>query len=1069
MTSESQAIPQSVVDAVKGEHPARLSYEVEDAIAKAKRKIAGVKQGQEVREDQALSTHEALVQTEQGLDALMTTTCEREATALVALDALINELTQQGDPDEELGILKSLRSHLQAAEVQHKREALGSLEKQQLADHFKRCLRLQFAQLMRGDSAPSSFYGLEKTVSVIEETLVNTWAMEPAQYAEVKLAKGSYAYAIARVGVGQSGQTPEVLEVYREVAKEFILGVFRRWIDGKQTTVERNLNQTSHKEKPKREEEIFFEPPIATPPKRALVIAAVSEMVDAIVSQMPASPEAFHNAWRRTGLNGDPVAGAAMEAVSGFFFDGIGTGLGDEGGSKKVETFAQGKEDKSAYYRGAIIRSMIDGAASIHMYVDAVTHLTPIDVAAVAKVATRLMREMPSGSEDARDRIAVFILTLPIDAVPSEVRDLARLHGETQYKVEMRNMVESVSAQSAQKVGESIAKATHLYQTDMKTIAVEMYNDSYVGARERAYVHVVRRMALANVAETIVRDSIAQLAITNHSPAEVLASSKAIQELSPPFKDRTPATPPSLADSLSWKLAFATELLDPQVMVMHPPNITRKMSERFTGAPKYGVTRAELVMIHNRVAATIAELNSHLDNRKGREWTTAHGMAFVDVIGVLGPDVSGAYYSPKTLINGPGVRRVTDARTYEQAEGTLAMYLVDQSARPPEGYVDSFRPPRTLLADADTLDVARAQLQDRSVEQKFLRLVEARALRSDIIEKSPPALYRVRDEAPVPAGYEELIAQAGKVEQALGRIVAEMPDIPGRMSTTDEGVLGGYFDKGNFPDSGMGAGARRGTSKRAAQKYVRDTYGVEIGDFADRSDRELNAAYWEAQRQINDALAERKAQAWLEYQKKLNVYSQHLESAMSSMTAKPENFARKAIEKYWVTNEKSTMVDGVRHTTHVVTGFKFTELGGDGKPSTKEVDLRALGKKETGDLNVIAKIAREYCEAYAAFLRPIAESFSQAQDRAQQAGDTSYGGGELRRTVLLPVWQQLVPEGFRFEPPKSDLETFTQVLQPYLDHYAEQLKTERANAPDPIQSLTRTDSIVSRTVGSMLQ
>jgi hypothetical protein len=1068
MTSESQAIPQSVVDAVKGEHPARLSYEVDDAIAKARGRIAGVKQGQEAGEGQVLSVHEALVQTELGLDALMTATCEREATALVALDALINELTQQSDPDDELGILKSLRSHLQEAEVQHKREALGSLEQQELAQHFKRCLRLQFAQLMRGDSAPSSFYGLEKTVRDIEEALANAWAMEPTQYADVKQAKGSYAYAIARVNVGQSGRTPEVLEVYREVAKEFILGVFRRWVDGKPTTVERNLNQTSRTDKPKREEKVTIEPTIVTEPKKALVIAAVAEMVETIINQMPVSPDAFHSAWRRTGTNGDPVVGATMEAVSGFFFDGFGGGFGDESGRQKVDTFAQGEEDKSAYYRGAIIRSLIDGAGSTHMYVDAVTHLTPIDTIAVAKVAARLMREIPPGSEDARDRIAVFIMTLPADTVPSGDRDYARLHGESQYQNEMRNMVESISAQSAQKVGEAIARATYLYQTDMKTLAVEM-SDPYEGTRDRAYVHVVRRMALANVAETIVRDSVAQLVVLNHSPAEILAASKAVQELKPPFTDRTPATPPSLADSLSWKLAFATELLDPQVMVTHAPNISKKMSERFTSAPKYGVTRAELVIIHNRVAATVAELNSHLDDRKGRDWTKAHGMSFTDVMGALGPDVTGAFYSVKTLAHAPGVRRVTDPRTYEKADGTVAMYLVDPNTRPPEGYVDSFRPPGTLLADADTLDAARAQLQDRSVEQKFLRLVEARALRSDIVEKSPPALYRVRDEAPVPPGYEDLIAQAEKVTQALGRIVAELPNIPGSISSTDEAVLRGYFDSSNFPDSGMGAGAKRGNAKRAVQRYVKDTYGVEIGDFADRSDRDLNSAFWTSYNQINDALAQKKAQAWLEYQKKLNLYTQHLESAMSSITAKSEDFARKAIEKYWVTDEKTSMVEGVRNTIHVVKGFKLTELGADGKQITSEVDLRVLGKKETGDLNVIAKIAREYCEAYAAFLRPIAESFSQAQDRAQQAGDTSYGGGEFRRTVLLPVWQKLVPEGFRFEPPKSDLESFTQVLQPYLENYAKTLTAERANAPNPIDSLTKTDSVVTRTVGNMLQ
>lgn len=1057
MTSESHSISQSVVNAVKAEHSTRLAYEVDDAINKVRERMAGVSQGSETGEAQPLTTREALDRSETGLDTLMAATCQREAAALVALDALIDELTQSGDPDEEVGILKSLRSHLQAAEVQHKKEALGSLERQELANHFKRCLRLQFAQLMRGDNAPSSFDNLERTLRDIEEALVNTWAMEPTQYADVKQAKGSYAYAIARVNIGQNGRTPEVLEVYREVAKEFVVGIFRRWIDGKPTNIERKLNQTSRTDKPKSSEKVTIEPSIATEPKKTLVIAAIAEMVETIVSRMPVTPEAFHNAWRRSETNGDPVAGAVMEAVSGFFFDGFNAGLGDENGSQKVETFARGEEGKSAYYRGAIIRSMIDGAGSTHMYIDATAHLTPTDIAAVAKAAARLMREMPLGSESARDRIAVFILTLPVGAVSTDDREDARLHGESQYRAEMMSTVESVSAQSAQKVGEAIAKAAYLYQTDMKTIAVEMYSGSYEAQRDRAYMNVVRRMALANVAETIVRDSIAGLATLNYSPAEILAASKAVQELKPPFRDRTPAAAPTLADSLSWKLAFATELLDPQTMLMRAPNITSKISERFSGAPKYGVTRAELVMIHNRVAATVAEMNSHLQTRKGNEWTQSNGISFTDVMGVLSSEVTGAYYSARTLVRAPGIKRVVDAQSYGTTEGTVAMYVTDPNSRPSEGYVDSFKPPESLLADADTLDTARAQLQGREEENKFLRLVEERALGQAIKDKAHYQLLRIRSETPAAPGYEALIAEAKQVKMPLARIVGEMPDLPETMNDEEVRELVGYFDTSKFPDSGIGAGMRRSAAKNSAKSFVRNKYGVDIGDFDDKEGYQLDRARHNAQNLINAALAEKKQAAWGAYQNKFEMYRQLLERTLSEIGVTPESFAREAIAKHQILDPKSGKLRSLQ----------FVEQK-SGKDERQEVRLGALGERETSDFNTIAKILRESSEAYAAFLSPIIQSFDDALISAQRAG--SYQGQRgFKENVLVPAWQKLRPEEYNFTSPPNILDEFVAVLQPILVEQAELIKAGRETSQNPVDNLVQTNSVVTRTVGTMLQ
>lgn len=1062
-TEGSGAIPQTVIDAVRAEHGGRVGFEFNAAIRKAQDRIARPTQAPEGTQplEARSDTLGALEQADSALDGVMAAMCERDMTALQALDSLIDEIASQGDPDYELGILRSLRSALQQNEITNKKEAISSMKPEEVAQEFRRCSILRFKDMMRGDNPPHSFDELEQRLRDIADVLSTKWAMEPAQYAEIK-PMASPAYNIAQVKQGREGRTHQTLEIYRETANEFVVGIFKRWIDGKSVTVERRLQNTGRTDKPKASEGLQIAPEYQTSPKKELLLTAVAEMVTALTDQMPVTPEDFSAKWRINSGNGDPVANASMEAISGFFFDGFSQGLSASTDIENRAQFAKQPEDVSALYRGMLIRSLVDGSSEPHAYLVAISHMTTTDVTAVARVALGLLRKMPE-TDIARDKMATLILMLPRGTVDNSGLDEAHLLvSDTKLQAEVVKLAETAGTQAADRIANAIAK-NYLYQTTAAAEAGKMYQEEYEPNRDRSFMHIVRRMALADITQAVVKDSFALRASTTGSSVEMIAQTREVSVLEPPFESRRPSEPPTLADTVNFKLSFLCVLLDPRVMNTsngsRSVNIAAKVTEYFDGAPRYGVTKAELVAIHNRVAVAVAELNNHLGTKRGNDWVKQHGIGFVDTLGAIGADKTGAYYSTKTNVVATGVSRVSDARTYSTEDSIANIYLTDRDSPPPPGYVEAFKPSRELEGDVDVLDATRGQLQDRRKEDQFLHLVQYKALRDDLVNKSHYELRKVRTDVPVPPGYETLIAEAQQIETPLARIVGEMPSLPGILNSTEEDELAGYFEYEKFPDSGITAGAKRAFAKNTAKSFLKNKWGVDIGDFDDKARYQLDDAFRRARYSINTALEAKQQEAWQAYQAKFEIYRKLLETTLATIKVTPASFARQAIEKHQLLDP----------TTRQIRGFWFEDPPVQGKTERKEVHLETLGAQETGDLNTIAKIVRESSEAYAAFLRPIIQAFNEALARAKSAG--KHGGEqEFRDKVLLPAWQKLRPGEYGFNDPGTILDVFAdEVMQPILEARAEVIKEKRATSASPVDNLAKTSSVVTRTVGTMLQ
>lgn len=1061
MSSEAGAIPESVKEAVRKQHPGRAVWEVNDTIQKAEDRIAQSNQaregsrGPEAKPD-ALS---ALEQADSALDGVMTAMCERNQTALRGLEALIQEITAQGDLNEELDILQSLKDALHNDEIASRREATESMDQQELVDHFRQCLTMRFRNMMRGDDPPSNFSDLEGKLRAIANAIVETWAMPQAQYAQIR-PMVSPAFSIAQVNQGRDKRTPEVLKAYRDTAQEFVIGIFKRWIDGRSVPVERRLNDNRFASRPKASEGLQIAPEFQQSPKKELLLAAVAGMVTAVTEQMPVSPDDFDKRWRSNTGNGDPVSNASMEAISGFFFDGFSQGLSASGDSENSSQFAKQPEDISALYRGMVLRSLVDGSGEPYLYLNALSHMTPTDVSAIARAALGVLRKMPE-TDTAHDKIATLICMLPRgtvdDASLSEARGLV---GDTKLQTEIRNLAEATGTQAADRVANAIA-TKYLYQTAPSTEAHRMHDDRMESLRDHAFMLIVRRAALADIARVVVKDSFAG-ASTAGSPLEMISQTKEVGLLEPPFEHTNPSTPPKLADSVSFKLKFLCVLLDPRIMNSseRSANIADKVAKYFEGASQYGVTKAELVQIHNRVAVAVATLNNHLESKRGSEWGSQRGIIFVDTLGVIGADKTEAYYSASTRLMAQGVSRVTDPRSFERTNSTAAVYLTDKNSRPIQGYVESFKPSNELIADVDVLDGVRGQMIERKGEDEFLSMVERRALGTDLVYNADSRLRSIRPDAPVASGYEALVAEARPVESAVQNIVREMPDLPHTIyGTPEEDELATYFESSKFPTSGIGAGLKRTLARNAARAFVQRTWGVDIETFNDKDQYDLRRSLSTAKTLINESLQAKKKDAWGGYTAKFDEYSRQLDRSLATVTATPESFAQKAIQKH-------ELIDSA---THTVSGFWFEDPSVQGKVAREEVRIESMGREEDrAYLNSLAKISREATEAYAAFLQPIINAFEQALKAAQKAGGYT-GETNFRTQVIQPAWMKLRPNEYRFIVPNNLLETFAHALQPYLEARAQAIESKRANEPKPQDKLAKTTSPVTRAIGTMLK